>query len=165
MTNVSQKMTQPYSSTESKIAQQDMYWFCTTFRIRKPQPLDLYVVAKKQYEQGFYHVAVKCMEMYISRKARLTAPPMHLLGYCHLKNGSLLKAKQCFLAAVHLGFDLDWQSLVQVALDLEAEKEAEAAKEEEERERALLAGVGSALMMKPDAHQAHAAAGSLRLTQ
>ena len=45
---------------------------------------------------------------------------LHLLGNAHLRNGDLRRARECFLACVRLGYDADWQMLVQIELDASA---------------------------------------------
>lgn len=139
-------------------------WLSSTFGL--PSVIaseDFYTVAKQQYGRARYNLAIRCLEIYVSRLASIQAAaattaqavsatqaassgrtghgpagkggssglgkegpsrsalpigPLHLLAFAHYNLGGLSKARECFLACVRLGFDADWQMLVQVELEL-----------------------------------------------
>jgi hypothetical protein len=68
----------------------------------------------------------------------LPVAPLHLLGHAHLRLGALKRARECFLAcAGRLGFDPDWQMVVEVELDLGAQARQQAATQGQRGARAV----------------------------
>jgi hypothetical protein len=151
-------------------------WLVSTFGLPPSSSISaasFYEVGRSQFNAGRYHLAAKCLEIYLARlgatnattastvnkplkhgstlggggftaaagpiaPSRLTTnttgqslpvAPLHLLGHAHLRLGSLRRARECFLGCVRLGYDTDWQMVVQTELDVGAAARAAAAQQ------------------------------------
>ena len=152
---------------------QENRWLVSTFALSLPasslDSAEFYTQAKAQYTAGRFQLAIRCLEIYISRVAAnqaaavtaaalptkaaaagtratrygaslsgggglvvgappLTSPaaagskslpiaPLHLLACAHHRVGDWPRARECFLACTRLGFDPDWQMIVQGELE------------------------------------------------
>jgi hypothetical protein len=75
-------------------------------------------MGKKLFLDKKYTLAVRCLELYLSRRSHVDqVRGLHLLAHANLSLGELDKARDCFLGCVRLGFEDDWQSLVSLELD------------------------------------------------
>lgn len=93
-------------------------------------------MAKKQYKAEEFEMAASILELLIHEQkrrqvavqnTRLVLSAMHLLGYCFLEQARMQvghnhhayldKACRCFQSCVHMGYEDDWQLLVQLELD------------------------------------------------
>ena len=72
-----------------------------------------------------------------SSSTSLPVGPFHLLAYSHYRLGSLARARECFLACVRLGYDADWQMIVQIELELREELKEVKAREERDGQQAI----------------------------
>jgi len=96
-------------------ADEGLAWFMTTFGVATPSQRDFYQVATDQYNAQRYQTAVRCLK--VGFKNSLEAPKvpaLHLLAHCHMKLCQYGKAMQCFKGCIRLGYEEDWQNVVEL---------------------------------------------------
>jgi hypothetical protein len=104
----------------SDIAAQNLAFFQKTYHIKHPTHADFFTEAQKEYNAKRYGLAVKCLELCVQdAKNNTDVKELHLMGYAQMHCDNLQEALECFLACVRLGYEQDWQLVVDLQLRLD----------------------------------------------
>ncbi|KAI8911250.1 hypothetical protein DFJ77DRAFT_432542 [Powellomyces hirtus] len=101
-------------------------WF-TTHLSRPAEAADLYSVAREFHQLGAHSRALACLKLYVSMPAAELAG-RHLLAYSFLATGDTEKALREFKKCVKEGYHEDWQTVVELTIEMEAKRREEAKK-------------------------------------
>ncbi|CEO95027.1 unnamed protein product (mitochondrion) [Plasmodiophora brassicae] len=114
-------MERGMTDKERKVLARELDWFSVEFNRASKRPRDLLNEAKQQFTDGKFESSITILQIYLRMPKGMednVSAAFHLLGHCYLRLGMADKAQQFFIASISSGYENDWQTLVEVEVDM-----------------------------------------------